>query len=323
MRIRCVPEQIPRPIPVAWCPACGRRQIPYLPRCICGYRFDVPDPFPHRLESCRKAPKSPGTFRVAHWSDLHQRSRPPLGLDVANRIRNLLSVLVQLEVDGLIISGDLTQFGKPGELLDVRQHLDDFGFDARRRVVVPGNHDVRRGYRNVTFEEVFGVRYPLVLEFAPGVIVVGLDSNRLEERTLFERGWMNVRGRVGEDALEEARKRLSTMNSSTRLLVLHHHLGRLPPERKWASIDEHTFKMDQYLMAPLVDAAEVLAFAQEVGITAVLHGHKHWYSRTGYRVGAFPMFNAGSVTQMRHPQFRIFDFADGTWQALYRVEVSL
>ncbi len=322
MRIRCVPEQIPRPLPVAWCPECGRRQIPYLPECVCGHRFDVDTPVPRRLDSAREAPKAPGAFRIAHWSDLHQRARPPLGPDVAVRTRLLLSVLTRLQVDGLILSGDLTQFGKPGELLDVRRNLEDFGFDASRRLVVPGNHDVRRGRRNPTFEKVFGTTYPVVRRFGPGVVVVGLDSNRLEERTLFERGWMNVRGRVGPDALEAARRALATLPSSTRLLVLHHHLGRLPPERKWARIDEHTLKMDQYLMAPLLDAAEVLAFAREERITAVLHGHKHWYSRTGYRVGGIPVFNAGSVTQMPHPQFRLFDFLDGRWHALYRVEVS-
>ncbi len=323
MRIRCIPEQVPRPIPDEDCPACGRRRIPYIPRCVCGHVYDSRDDAPSLVHPGLRAPKPPGAFRIAHWSDIHQGSRWPLGLDMATRLRNLLSALVQLDVDGLVISGDLTQFGKPGELLDVRQHLEAFGFGASRRLIVPGNHDVARGTRNRDFEDVFGVSYPMVLEFGPGLTVIAFDSNVLEERTLFERGWVNVRGRVGPEAVEAARERVRSLPAGSRLLVLHHHLGRLPPERKWATFDEHTFKVDQYLMAPLVDAAEVLAFARETGITAVLHGHKHWYSRTGYRMGSIPVFNAGSVTQMRHPQFRLFDFVDGEWQALYRVEVSL
>ncbi len=322
MRIRCIPELVPRPIPEESCPACGRPRIPYVPRCICGHvHVDMTEEVTPIIQGLR-APKPTGTFRLAHWSDLHQGSRWPLGLDVAARLRNLLSALVQLEVDGLIVSGDLTQFGKPGELLEVRQHLEAFGFDARRRLVVPGNHDVARGTRNRDFEDVFEVSYPWVGEIGPGIAVVAFDSNLLEERTLFERGWVNVRGRVGSEAMNMARTELETVPAETRLLVLHHHLGRLPPERRWATFDEHTFKVDQYLMAPLVDAGEVLAFAREAGVTAVLHGHKHWYSRTGYRVGALPVFNAGSVTLMRHPQFRLFDFRQGEWCALYRVEVN-
>lgn len=356
MKFRVVREPIPRALPVGHCSHCGRRRIPYLPACLCGKPFlDVPDSDPLAQPSASlEAPAAPertsiplakpaNTFRIAHWSDLHLGSRSPDGQRAEVRMRSLLSSLNELSVDALVISGDLTRFGTLEELSRARDLLAAYGFSGSRLVVVPGNHDVPRGQDSSNFQRVFEVSFPHVVELCPGLLVFALDSNRLEDRTLFERRWVPVRGRVGRevlDALEGAWRRPVT---GSRLLVLHHHLARLSPESRWFPFDERTFKADQRLMAPLLDSEEVQAFAQSMHMTAALHGHKHWYSRTGYRVGSLPLFNAGSLTRMDRPQFRLFDFRStplqtpsnqapstqtpdqktGEWTGLSRVEATL
>lgn len=330
MKVRLVPESIPLPIETAWCVSCGRRRIPYLPKCLCGQRFtsvvgmSTPDATPVMEGRVEELPaRSPELFRVAHWSDLHLGSRSPDGLKVEVRLRALLNLLRGLQVDTLIVSGDLTRFGTPTELAQARELLEDYGFARNRLVVVPGNHDVPRGQDSTNFRNTFEREFPDIRELAPGVWVAALDSNLLDERMLFERRWVPVRGRVGQEQLGVLRSAWSPPPTGTRLLVLHHHLARLSPESRWSVFDERTLKADQRLMAPLLDCEEVLGFAHELGFTACLHGHKHWYSRTGYRVGALPVFNGGSITRMVRPQFRLFDFRGGRWEGLLRVEVSV
>lgn len=330
MKLRLVQESIPLRIETAFCPDCGRRRIPYLPKCLCGKTFEhlvgieVPE---HKrvleLSPEQLTPPAEDVFRIAHWSDLHLGSRTPDGQRVEVRLRTMLNLLRELRVDALIISGDLTRFGMVPELTRARELLEDFDFGGHRLVVVPGNHDIPRGQGSENFCQVFECRFPMVRELGPGVWIAALDSNLLDERMLFERRWVPVRGRVGSDQIAQLKAAWSSPPEGTRLLILHHHLARLSPESRWSVVDERTFKADQRLMAPLLDCEEVLNVAHELGFTACLHGHKHWYSRTGYRVGALPVFNAGSVTRMVRPQFRLFDYRDGRWDALYRVEVSL
>lgn len=350
MKLRILQEPIPLPLPAMSCPACQRRRIPYVPSCFCGHVWaERPSPElpaseqsatappaseqsateplasePLAFETSTVAPNKPaGVFRLAHWSDLHLGSRAPDGLRVEVRLRSLLALLNDLGVDALLISGDLTRFGALDELTQARTLLAREGFSGERLVVVPGNHDIPRGQDAGNFCQVFEVQYPQVRRLTAGLWVLSLDSNRLDERLLFERRWVPVRGRVGREALQQLRAQVPVVEGESRLLLHHHHLARLSPESRWYTVDERTFKADQRLMAPLLDSDEVLSCAHALKVTATLHGHKHWYSRTGYRVGAMPVFNAGSLTRMIRPQFRLFDFRAGVWVGLQRVEVNL
>lgn len=320
MKLRTLQEPIPLPLPEMSCPACQRRRIPYVPSCFCGHLWEAEPLLEQRPSSL---PKQAGVFRLAHWSDLHLGSRAPDGLRVEVRLRSLLALLNDLGVDALLISGDLTRFGAVEELGQARALLAREGFEGERLVVVPGNHDIPRGQDASNFCQVFDVQFPNVRKLTEGLWVLSLDSNRLDQRMLFERRWVPVRGRVGREALQQLRERVPVVEGESRLLLHHHHLARLSPESRWYTVDERTFKADQRLMAPLLDSDEVLSFAHAMKVTATLHGHKHWYSRTGYRVGAIPVFNAGSLTRMIRPQFRLLDFRAGRWVGLQRVEVSL
>ena len=194
MRIRCIPEQIPGPLPSGACPQCGRLRIPYLPTCLCGTTLEPEVASTLEASSGLRAPRDHGVFRIAHWSDLHVGSRTPGGLEVEVALRALLSGLRQLEVDGLIVSGDLSKFGKRDELMLTRELFDAYGYGRHRRIVVPGNHDVPPGTDGAMFREIFETQYPYVEEFGPKVWVAAFDSNVVDQRMLFERRWVNVRG---------------------------------------------------------------------------------------------------------------------------------
>ena len=321
MRLKCTPEPVPELLRRRRCPACSRLRIPYLPSCACGHVFDDRRRERKRPAAFDDAPLGEGMARIAHLSDIHIGSKTPEGRGVDVRLRALFAVLHRLDVRALIVSGDLTRFGQAKELERIRSLFAAGGYEGDRLLVVPGNHDIPRGKDATLFSEVFGVTYPVIRFLVPGVQVLAFDSNILQERTLFERRWVPVRGRIGPEALEKAKAALAEAQGETRLLVLHHHISRLPPESPWAILDDYTFKSDRRLMTPLMDADAVIQFAHDHDVRAILHGHKHWYSRTGYRVGAIPVFNAGSIYRMIHPTFRIFDFREGEWVGLHRVEV--
>lgn len=316
-------EPIPGPLPSGVCPACGRRRVPYLPECLCGHLWeDIPVSM--RADAyfpLRQLPPADGALRVVHWSDLHLGSRSPDGVRAEVRLRALLALLHRIGVELLIVSGDLTRFGTLEELEEARALLAEFGYSGSRLVVVPGNHDVPRGKDASNFCAVFGMSYPAIQEPIPGFRIIALDSNVLQDRMLFERQWVPVRGRVGETQLAALQEQGGGAFVGATFMVLHHHLARLTPESPWHPLDERLFRADMTLMTPLIDADQVLAAATELGVDAVLHGHKHWASRSGYRVGAIPVFNAGSITQTLPPRFRIFEVRGGKWVGLYRADV--
>ena len=82
-------------------------------------------------------------------------------------------------------------------------------------------------------------------------------------------------------------------------------------------------RVGKVLLDPVMDAAAVLGVARELEVTAILHGHKHWYGNTGYRVGGVPVFNAGSTTLMDRPRVRILDFAAGAWVGIHELQITL
>lgn len=71
--------------------------------------------------------------KIAHLSDLHFGRTDPIV------VHRLVEIVRELEVDLVVISGDLTQRARRSQFADARRFLDSLPCP---QIVVPGNHDV-------------------------------------------------------------------------------------------------------------------------------------------------------------------------------------
>ncbi|MBM3333535.1 metallophosphoesterase [Candidatus Sumerlaeota bacterium] len=256
-------------------------------------------------------PKQSGEFRITHLSDPHigtaqsafrQRLRSLIGKSHSRNLSNFQAVLrdmANMEIDHVVITGDLTNAAKPEEFKTVKAILADF-VQPDRLTVVPGNHDisyrrVKRAYRTKGcprklwqfvhhFWEVFPSRYPpefglaakeqfpFVKVLAGGeVVLIGLDTTGNLPTKI---GLLNSFGWVGRAQMNELRALLKSprMRDKIKIVAMHHHPMIVPVATMFDS-----FKY-------MFQSKELLDLLYESGVDLILHGHKHhpfcWQSRT-------------------------------------------
>jgi chaperonin GroEL len=180
--------------------------------------------------------------------------------------------------DLVIVSGDLTSSGGRQEYNEAELFLKELSqklnLDTSRFLIVPGNHDVFWGADPATVSNgdylAFASRFfqlPVPSLDLPtcgfgDIFLLGLDSTKLLHAEL---GGL---GLVGKNQLRDAAARLkdSASDSRFKFLIMHHHL--LPVS--WVESGPIEKVKSMTLDAPLI-----LAWAQEYGITGILHGHQH------------------------------------------------
>ena len=306
------------------CPQCGRRLPAYGGQCLCGWL--IPTDTTTGVWLDQVAERQPGTFRLAHLSDLHVGALGPHGLSARDRLYMILEAVRDVGTDHLLVTGDVSRVGLPEEMHAAEATLTAGGFPPSKRTVIPGNHDLQESMDLSIYEAHFTERTPCVKKLSEGVWLGAVDSNavaRQQRSLIFERLIAPVQGQVGDKSLAAIYEELST-KEGVKLLALHHHLARHAPEDLNSRWDvAWGTKVGKVLLDPVIDAAAVLNLARELGISAIYHGHKHWYGKTGYRVGGVPVFNAGSTTLMERPRFRTFDFLGNQWVAIHEVQLTL
>lgn len=217
---------------------------------------------------------------IAHVSDLHVESEY-YSSDLAYNVQERLS---ELEPDVLVITGDLTDNGYPREYTGAKDLTDRF--KARRKLVVPGNHDARNmGY--TVFEDVFGTRFPSV--DVGWLKIQGIDSSEPDIDD----------GHIGRLAYTLVERSLG--GREIKVVALHHHLIPVPGTGRERNIP--------------VDAGDFLELIAKLGVNAVLSGHKHvpWM----WSLNDMLLLNAGTATTLRvkayiPPSFNILSiFRDG------------
>lgn len=302
------------------CAAC-REPVPrYVHRCPeCGFTLRSP----RREEPVDlEAPPPPGAFRLAHLSDLHLAPTPS-GLERLAVFKGWLEALGRCHVDGLVISGDLSEVPELERFRMAWVLLRDSGL---RWAVIPGNHDVERPGHPGRFEDVFG-SYPRLERWGPVELLL-LDSNAglaVEDRGTLEggMGWLKcfTDGRVGEQQLGLLEAQLADARpdaARVRVLVLHHHLSPQHAERLAPLVDDTILGT----MGVLKDADAVRAWAIAHGVALVLHGHKHAMLRTGMLGGEVLLLNGGSSTEGPRPRARLIDLLEGNQRRVLEVELA-
>jgi 3',5'-cyclic AMP phosphodiesterase CpdA len=212
--------------------------------------------------------------------------------------KGLLEALEEVELDHLVVTGDLTLSGEPTEFERVKKLLEPWA-ESGRLTVLPGNHDVwsydaaeKYRFLRALGPDGMGMRaavqsFPCAVPLGDEAVLIALDSARWGEDP-----WQTP-GKLGSQQLRAARElvREHARKEKAVLLAVHHHLV-IPPER--VPSDARVAKM------PLADADQLVRLVAELPIAAILHGHRH----VAFRVdlpgvsGPTPVLCAGSASRV-------------------------
>lgn len=197
----------------------------------------------------------------------------------------------------LLITGDLTHNGARASHKRLLTHLERLEQHGVHTLVIPGNHDIScpnaRDYRGgkatpvetITRDE-FAQTYArygygsdarrdstslsYACEPLPGLVLLGIDSNRDEENRLRSRGdtadvYHNA-GRVKSQTLQWLREQASEAHAQGKhvIAMMHHHLLE--------HIDGEARFLPNYIVANHDEVARTLA---DCGVRMVLTGHLH------------------------------------------------
>jgi 3',5'-cyclic-AMP phosphodiesterase len=263
-----------------------------------------------------------GTLRIAHISDAHvldprpSRTRPGWSmrtrflsfgrpLDAVGRQRKLRRAIDgarRIGANHLVISGDLTEIGAPGEYETLAEVLHDSGLPPERVTLVPGNHDL--------YSQADGWRWALegplsdyaaTSAGAPGKIVdIGAAAIMPIDAT-FHQPVTRSAGCMADETLELVQKRAADAALASRpLVVVQHH----PPF-------ERTTRALHWLDG-LVGAARMMHVLETFRNLVVLHGHLHHIIDRALGCGMHRIFGATAVVDDDDAaRVRVYDVYDG------------
>lgn len=190
--------------------------------------------------------------KLLHVSDLH------FGTPYLPRVGEALQrIAAELPIDGVVVSGDLTQRAKAEQFEAARKFIDQL--PDVPKLIIPGNHDValyrlweRLSKPYELYRRFIDDRLDQVLDL-PGMRLVGLNS------TSPRRAISN--GRIHLEQLEFCKRAFTDApNGTARIVVAHHHFAPAPD-----------FLHDE-IMPKAKRAMEVF---EELGVEMILGGHLH------------------------------------------------
>ncbi len=260
-------------------------------------------------------------YRLAHISDLHLS--PDYFPERTQHFRSILHQCKNLNVDHIIITGDITNQARPHEFDHFREILQEFSLlDARKTTVVIGNHDIFGGpyhaedvlnfpsicketnydtkieeFYSTTMETFEDTRFfssesifPF-LKIIDGIAIVGINSIAR---------WSALKNPIGSNGIvdDEQHEALKTLLNSPLLkgkkifVAIHHHFNKLDEgkgksklERLWLAFESTTMKLRQ--------KKRLLKLFRKSGIEYILHGHVH--ASTEYLQNGIRCANAGGT----------------------------
>jgi len=186
-------------------------------------------------------------MRFAQISDLHAGESwmfDPKLLDLAIKMINGMK-----DIDGVLVTGDLTDWGLDHEYDMALEHLDRI---KKEKYIIPGNHDARiAGYKMFDMN-ICTKRNRFFSECLDDLQLIGLDSSEPDIDD----------GHVGREQLEWLDDELSKCpEGHIPVIMLHHHLVPVPNTGRERNI--------------LTDAGDVLEVINSNKVPLVVTGHKH------------------------------------------------
>ena len=233
---------------------------------------------------------------LAHLSDLHVGASPMHALRAEELVRALLAV----NIDHVVLTGDVTDGGRAHELTLFHRTFAPL-IERGRLTVVPGNHDCLGDDVGASF--MGGRRVDTVR--IPGAYLVRVDSTGPHNRTSMLAG----HGLICEGILAEISEALDRAPPETLVVVLlHHHPVSLPAE---GLLERLSSRLNLPFAAELSLGDQLLRMA--LGrCDLVLHGHRHVPSARILDPGGrrpLRVYNAGCSTARRG--MNVFSHAAG------------
>jgi len=247
-------------------------------------------------------------FRFAVVSDLHialphtiwdHPSRFHLVEVSIPAFESVIEHLTQLNLDFLLLPGDLTQHSEPENHIWLQEKLAKLPFPT---YVVPGNHDVpvlMANEQSIGFADFphyyrkFGYENPQQLYYThqllPGVRLIGLNSNFFNEQG-------EQVGRLDADQLRWLEEVLAAADDELVLVMVHHNVVEHLPEQSRHPIGK------RYM---LENSLELLQILQHYGVKLVFTGHLH-IQDVACSQGVYDI-TTGSLVSYPHP-YRVFEF---------------
>lgn len=212
---------------------------------------------------------------------------------------SVLEHLTQLNLDFLLLPGDLTQHGEPENHAWVQERLSRLPFPV---YVIPGNHDVPvlkaseqsiacadfpHYYHKFGYSDTNELYY--TCQILSGVRLIGLNSNSFNAQG-------NQVGHLDTKQLKWLEEVLA-LNSDELVLVMVHH-----------NVVEHLPNQSSHPMANrymLGNALQLLQVLQRYNVKLVFTGHLH-VQDVAYSQGVYDI-TTGSLISYPHP-YRVLEF---------------
>ena len=280
-------------------------------------------------------------YRIAHLSDLHLS--PEYFPERTHYFRSILQQCAEMDVDHIIITGDITNQARGKEFQAFREIAGEFSLlSADKMTVVVGNHDIFGGpyhaedvlnfpsmckaadydsklkeFYSAAKETFDGTKFfspksvfPFV-KFAGDIAIVAVNS---VARWHPLKNPLGSNGTVDDHQFEAIRTILkSPLLEGKRILVaVHHHFNKMEDkgnsklERLWMAIESTTMKM--------YGKKKLLKMFRKADVHHVLHGHVHTnneYKRHGIRC----MNAGGTVIPAKNQEqaFHLLTFRSGSF----------
>jgi Icc protein len=263
-----------------------------------------------------------GMTRIVHLSDAHvldpRPSRTRSGwsmrvrflsfgrpLDAVGRRRKLgraLEAAHRIGANHVVVSGDLTEIGTPGEFETLAEILHDSPIAPARITLVPGNHDL---YTSADAWK-WALAGPLAA-FAktsaeqPGKIIEVGGATLMPIDATFHQPVTRSAGCLDRLAMEAIERRAMDLAFASRpLIVVQHHPPFTRKTAAWDWIDG------------LVGSVQMMAMMERFRHLFVLHGHLHTIVDRALSCGVSRIFGATAVVNDKDTaRLRVYDVRDG------------
>jgi len=213
----------------------------------------------------------------------------------------VLEHLSKLDIDFLLIPGDLTQDGEPDNHTWLSKKLTTLPYPV---YVIPGNHDIPVKFANdysialgdfPSYYHHFGYdnlqRLYYTKQVLPGVRIIGLNSNQFDVS-----GKQEYTGGLDAGQLDWLQEVLSTTEAELVMVMVHHNVIEHLPGQSNNSLGR------RYM---LENKSALLDILKSYGIKLIFTGHLHVQDIAEYE-GIYEI-TTGSLVSYPHP-YRIIDF---------------
>lgn len=246
----------------------------------------------------------PGRSRSA-WSMRHHFlsfGRPLDNVERRRKFAHALSAARRANADHVVVSGDLTEIGAPGEFEALAHVLHESEFAPERITLVPGNHDLYSspdGWRRAIDGPLSAFAPTSAAE--PGRVIECAGMRLLPLDVTIHQAVTRSAGVIADDALSMVARRAADPSLADRpLLVVQHH----PPfVRKTMAL---------HWMDGLGGAASLMVLLEQFRHLFVLHGHLHSVVNRVLGCGAARVLGAAAVVDDgAAPRLRLYDVRAG------------